>query len=63
MTSDGSPWRPIVHVEDICEAILCALDAPHAAVAGESFNVGDDAQNYRVREIAEIVADTFPNCR
>lgn len=63
MTSDGSPWRPIVHVEDICEAILCALEAPHAAVAGKSFNVGDDAQNYRVREIAEVVADTFPNCR
>jgi nucleoside-diphosphate-sugar epimerase len=61
--SDGTPWRPLVHVEDICEAILCALEAPHTAVCGESFNVGADALNYRVREIAETVADTFPNCR
>jgi nucleoside-diphosphate-sugar epimerase len=62
MTSDGSPWRPIVHIEDICEAILCALEAPREAVAGQAFNVGDDAQNYRVKEIAEIVASTFPGC-
>ena len=62
MTSDGSPWRPIVHIEDICAAMLCALDAPHDAVAGESFNVGADAGNYRIREIAEIVAKTFPGC-
>ncbi len=62
MTSDGSPWRPIVHIEDITEAVLCALEAPHDAVAGQAFNVGDDAQNYRVREIAEIVAATFPGC-
>jgi len=61
--SDGTPWRPLVHVDDICEAILCALTAPHTAVCGESFNVGDDALNYRVCEIAEIVADAFPNCR
>ena len=61
--SDGTPWRPLVHIEDICEAILCALEAPREAVSGEAFNVGDDAQNYRVREIAEIVAATFPGCR
>jgi nucleoside-diphosphate-sugar epimerase len=63
MTSDGSPWRPLVHVEDICDAILCALDAPADAVAGEAFNVGDDAQNYRVRDIADIVGATFPGCQ
>jgi nucleoside-diphosphate-sugar epimerase len=63
MTSDGSPWRPLVHVEDICEAIVCALEAPREAVAGEAFNVGSNEQNYRVREIAEIVAATFPGCR
>jgi nucleoside-diphosphate-sugar epimerase len=63
VTSDGTPWRPLVHVEDICEAILCALEAPREAVSGESFNVGDDAQNYRVREIAEVVAATFKGCR
>ena len=62
MTSDGSPWRPIVHIEDICQAMLCALDAPREAVAGESFNVGADSENYRIREIAEIVAKTFPGC-
>ena len=44
MTSDGSPWRPIVHVEDICEAMLCALAADREAVAGESFNVGSDGE-------------------
>ena len=62
MTSDGSPWRPIVHIEDICEAMLCALVADREAVSGESFNVGADSENYRVREIAEIVARTFPGC-
>lgn len=63
MTSDGSPWRPITHIEDICEAMLCALRAPRDAVAGESFNVGTDSENYRIREIAEIVAKTFPGCQ
>jgi nucleoside-diphosphate-sugar epimerase len=62
MTSDGSPWRPIVHIEDICQGMLCALTAPKEAVAGEAFNVGDDGENYRIREIAEIVARTFPGC-
>ena len=60
LTSDGSPWRPIVHVHDICTAILCALDADPAAVAGEAFNVGSDEGNYRIRDIAEIVGQTFP---
>jgi nucleoside-diphosphate-sugar epimerase len=62
MTSDGSPWRPIVHIEDICTAMLCALTADREAVSGEAFNVGDDGENYRIREIAEIVARTFPGC-
>lgn len=62
MTSDGSPWRPITHIEDICEAMLCALKAPKEAVAGEAFNVGADSENYRIREIAEIVASAFPGC-
>ena len=62
MTSDGSPWRPITHIEDICAAMLCALEAPREAVAGEAFNVGADSENYRIREIAEIVAKTFPGC-
>ncbi|TCR61510.1 SDR family oxidoreductase [Bosea sp. BK604] len=63
MTSDGTPWRPLVHVEDICSAVLYALEAPREAVAGEAFNVGDNDQNYTVRDIAEIVRAAFPNCR
>jgi nucleoside-diphosphate-sugar epimerase len=62
MTSDGSPWRPIVHIEDICEAMYCALEAPSGAINGQIFNVGHNAENFRVREIAEIVAAVFPNC-
>ena len=63
MTSDGTPWRPIVHVLDIGEAMACALEAPAEAVRGQIFNVGDNKQNYRVREIAEIVASVFTDCR
>ena len=62
MTSDGTPWRPLVHGLDICRAIAGVLEAPREAVQGEVFNVGDTAQNYRVKEIAEIVAGTFPGC-
>jgi len=62
MVSDGSPWRPVVHVEDICEAIYRALVAPADAVRGKVFNVGQDSENYRVREIAQIIAGEFPGC-
>jgi nucleoside-diphosphate-sugar epimerase len=62
MTSDGTPWRPLVHVLDICEAIACALDAPRDSVHNEIFNVGQDADNYQIREIAQIVADVYPGC-
>jgi nucleoside-diphosphate-sugar epimerase len=62
MTSDGSPWRPLVHGLDIAQAIRRVLEAPAAAVRNETFNVGSTEQNYRVREIAEIVADAFPGC-
>jgi len=61
--SDGSPCRPLVHVEDICEAILCALEAQREAVCREAFNVGSDAQNYTVREIATIVHEVFPQAK
>lgn len=63
MISDGTPWRPLVHVLDICDAVACALDAPRQVVHNQVFNVGDNAQNYRVREIAEIVAEVFPGCQ
>jgi nucleoside-diphosphate-sugar epimerase len=62
MTSDGSPWRPLVHALDIARAIVCTLEAPRQTVHGEVFNVGDSRHNYRVREIAEIVARAFPGC-
>jgi len=62
MTSDGSPWRPVVHVEDICEAIYRALLAPADTVRARVFNVGQTEENYRVRELAQIVADEFPGC-
>jgi nucleoside-diphosphate-sugar epimerase len=62
MLSDGSPWRPVVHVEDICEAIHQALQAPNDAVRGEIFNVGQNSENYRVRELADIVAAEFAGC-
>lgn len=63
MISDGTPWRPLVHVRDICSAIRCALEAPHDSVCGQTFNVGHNDDNYRVRDIAGIVGDTFPGCR
>ncbi len=62
MTSDGTPWRPLVHVLDICHAIECTLEAPAETVHNETFNVGHNADNYRVREIAEIVGEAFPGC-
>lgn len=62
MTSDGTPWRPLVHGLDIGKAIGCALEAPIDAIHGQILNIGSDSQNYRVREIAEIVADAFPGC-
>lgn len=63
MTSDGSPWRPLVHALDIGQAIRCVLAAPRETVHAEVFNVGSDAQNYRVRDIAERIAAAFPGSR
>ena len=62
MTSDGSPWRPVVHVEDMCKAMTCTLDAPVEKVNGQIFNVGQNSDNYRVKEIADIIASVFPGC-
>ncbi len=63
MTSDGTPWRPLAHALDICKAIVCALEAPQEAVHNQIFNVGDTSNNYRVKEIAEIVAGVFTGCK
>lgn len=62
MISDGTPWRPLAHASDIGRAIACALEAPREAIHNQVFNVGSTNQNYRVREVAEIVAETFPGC-
>jgi nucleoside-diphosphate-sugar epimerase len=61
--SDGTPWRPIVHIRDIAAAIVSVLDAPLDVVHNETFNVGRTEENYRVSELAEIVAETVPGCR
>jgi nucleoside-diphosphate-sugar epimerase len=61
--SDGTAWRPVVHIEDISRAFLAVLEAPLEAVHNEAFNVGRTAENYRVSELAEIVRDTVPNCK
>ena len=60
MTSDGTPWRPLVHALDIAKAIRCTLSAPREAVHGEIFNIGSNDQNYQVKEIAEIVPHPLP---
>jgi nucleoside-diphosphate-sugar epimerase len=62
MTSDGTPWRPLVHVQDIALAIACALEARRDVIHNEIFNVGSTPENYQIRQIAQIVGDTFPMC-
>ncbi|MDZ7372422.1 MAG: SDR family oxidoreductase [candidate division KSB1 bacterium] len=57
LKSDGTPWRPIVHVEDVCLAFACALEAPRQLVHNQAFNVGRTQENYRIRELADIVKD------
>jgi nucleoside-diphosphate-sugar epimerase len=63
MTSDGTPWRPLVHGLDIAKAIRCVLAAPRDAIHNQVFNVGDSSQNYQVKEIADAVATVFTGCR
>jgi nucleoside-diphosphate-sugar epimerase len=63
MTSDGTPWRPLAHALDICKAIVCALEAPRDVIHNQIFNVGDTSNNYRVKEVAEIVASVFTGCK
>jgi nucleoside-diphosphate-sugar epimerase len=61
--SDGTPWRPLVHVEDIACAFLAVLHAPRELVHNEAFNVGASSENYRIRDVAEIVEDVVPGAR
>jgi nucleoside-diphosphate-sugar epimerase len=62
LKSDGSAWRPLVHVEDMARAFVAALAAPREAIHAQAVNVGRDEDNYRVRELAEIVRETVPGC-
>jgi nucleoside-diphosphate-sugar epimerase len=63
LKSDGTPWRPITHIEDISRAFAAVVSAPRELVHKEAFNVGRTDQNYRMRELAEIVAETVPGCK
>jgi nucleoside-diphosphate-sugar epimerase len=60
LKSDGSPWRPIVHIGDISRAFIAVMEAPREKVHNEAFNVGVTTENYRIRELAEIVRETVP---
>ncbi|MEH2166958.1 MAG: SDR family oxidoreductase [Nostoc sp.] len=63
MNSDGTPWRPLVHLLDICKAIICTLEAPRDVIHNQIFNVGDTNSNYQVKQIAQIVAEVFTDCQ
>jgi nucleoside-diphosphate-sugar epimerase len=63
LESDGSPWRPLVHVEDICRAALAVLEAPRELVHAEAFNVGRPEDNVQVRDVAEMVRDAVPGSK
>jgi nucleoside-diphosphate-sugar epimerase len=61
--SDGTPWRPITHIRDIIAAVVAVLDAPRDRIHNETFNVGRTEENYRIRELADVVAEVVPGCR
>jgi len=61
--SDGTPWRPLVHIRDITAAFIAAARAPKEAVHNEAFNIGSESENYRIRDLAEIVEEFAPDCQ
>ena len=63
MKSDGTPWRPIVHIDDISRAFLAALEAPAETIRNQAFNVGQTEHTYRISDIAEIASEVVPNTR
>jgi nucleoside-diphosphate-sugar epimerase len=63
LKSDGSPWRPIVHIEDISRGFVAALEAPRDAIHNQAFNLGRSEENYQIRDIARIVVDVVPDSR
>ena len=62
LQSDGTPWRPFVHIRDISRAMLCSIEAEASAVSAEIFNVGDSRGNYQVRDICNIIGEEIPGC-
>src|SRR4051812_22305578 len=62
LMSDGTPWRPLVHLRDIIAAFEACLEAPREAIHNEAFNVGMNGENYRIRDVAEIVKEVVPGC-
>jgi nucleoside-diphosphate-sugar epimerase len=62
LQSDGSAWRPLVHIRDIAKATIALLEAPADAIRGRAFNIGTDEQNYTIRRLAEIVQQRLPEC-
>jgi nucleoside-diphosphate-sugar epimerase len=60
--SDGTPWRPLVHIEDISRGFLAVLATPAERVHNQAFNIGQTSENHRVSEVAQVVAETVPNC-
>lgn len=62
LQSDGTPWRPLVHVRDVATATAVLLGAPAELVSGEAFNIGSAEQNYRISDLAEIVRKRLPEC-
>lgn len=63
LKSDGSPWRPIVHIEDISRAFIVILNAPIDKIHNQAFNVGQTSENYRIKELADIVHQVLPECQ
>ena len=63
MISNGTPWRPLVHILDICKAIKLTLEAPLENIHNEIFNVGSTRENYQIKEIADVIASVFKNCK
>jgi nucleoside-diphosphate-sugar epimerase len=61
--SDGTPWRPLIHVEDICRAFIAVLEAPREAIHNQAFNVGITEENYQVRDLAAVVQEIVPGCK
>lgn len=63
MESDGTPWRPFIHVQDVAKAFLCVLKAPKKVIHKQIFNVGSTSSNYQIKDIANLISKIFPGCR